>query len=158
MKNKTPFEKHLDEYRKGTLVTPTVSGSDSNIDYFGYQLSVHKYNLSLMTKGLNSKGIKLKHIKLYYGLKGRSAKDCLPQFLEIMKSYTEDIKNSRIYFAVIDKMKSKGEATSVGYCKNDMEYQKFEKSLQGTAEELLLIPRETYEKAKELNKPKLKKV
>jgi hypothetical protein len=83
----TPFQIALEKAQAGELQTPTVSTSTGNIDYFGYQLTVHKYNLSLMSKGIMSRGIKLKDLKWYYGLKGRTAADCLPQFIKLMEDY-----------------------------------------------------------------------
>jgi hypothetical protein len=88
---KTPFEQTLEQVRLGQLKTPKVSTAEGNIDYFGYQLAVHKYNLSLMSLGLTCKGIKLSELKRYYGLKGRSAKKCLPQFLDIMNNYKQSL-------------------------------------------------------------------
>jgi len=84
----TPFEQAVTQAQAGELQTPTVSTSNGNINYFKYQLAVHKYNLSLMSKGIMSRGIKLKDLKWYYGLKGRTAGDCLPQFIELMNRYT----------------------------------------------------------------------
>jgi hypothetical protein len=84
----TPFQQAVLDAQAGTLKTPTVSTSNGTIDYFKYQLAVHKYNLSLMSKGIMSRGIKLKDLKWYYGLKGRTASDCLPQFLQLMEQFT----------------------------------------------------------------------
>ena len=84
----TPFETAIQQAKAGELRTPTVSTSNGNIDYFGYQLAVHKFNLSLMAKGIGSRGIKLKDLKQYYGLKGRTAADCLPQFIQLMERFT----------------------------------------------------------------------
>jgi hypothetical protein len=64
--------------------TPTVSMGDKPIGYFGYQLSVHHFNLKLMAKGMKFRGI-----KNYYGLKGRTAADCLPQFEKILADYKD---------------------------------------------------------------------
>lgn len=83
----TPFEKAQEDVKNGNLNAPQVSTGGKEHDYFGYQLSVHKFNLSLMAKGMAFRGIKFSDIKKYYGLKGRSAKECLPQFLEIMENY-----------------------------------------------------------------------
>lgn len=83
----TPFEQAQKEVKNGNLNAPQVSAGGNPIDYFGYQLSVHKFNLSLMAKGMTCRGIKFSDIKKYYGLKGRSASECLPQFLEIMENY-----------------------------------------------------------------------
>jgi hypothetical protein len=83
----TQFEQAQQQAKDGTLRTPSVSTSTGNIDYFGYQLSVHKFNLSIMSKGMTCKGVKLKDLKTYYGLKGRTAADCLPQLEQIIKNY-----------------------------------------------------------------------
>ena len=88
----TPFQQALIQVSEGKLKTPVVSSSEGNIDYFGYQLAVHKYNLSLMAKGIQSRGVKLRDIKNYYGLKGRTAADCLPQFVQLMEAYKEALK------------------------------------------------------------------
>jgi hypothetical protein len=83
----TPFETAIQQAKAGKLQTPTVSTSNGNVDYFGYQLAVHKFNLSLMAKGIQSRGVKLRDLKQYYGLKGRTAADCLPQFLMMVEGY-----------------------------------------------------------------------
>ena len=87
----TQFEQAQEQVKNGELRTPKVSIGAKPIDYFGYQISVHKFNLSLMAKGINSRGITFTQIKKYYGLKGRSAKDCLPQFLEIVEKYKQEL-------------------------------------------------------------------
>jgi len=43
--------------------------------------------MKLMAKGMKFRGIKFTDIKKYYGLKGKSAKDCLLQFEEVMEKY-----------------------------------------------------------------------
>ena len=88
----TPFQQAVLAASEGKLKTPSVSTSGGNINYFGYQLAVHKFNLSLMAKGIGSRGIKLKDLKQYYGLKGRTAADCLPQFIQIMDEYTKALQ------------------------------------------------------------------
>lgn len=45
-----------------------------------------------MTKGIKSRGVNLTSLNRYYGLKGRTAKDCLPRFLEIMEDYKKTLK------------------------------------------------------------------
>ncbi len=40
----TQFQQALIAASEGKLHTPTVSNSEGNIDYFSYQLAVHKYN------------------------------------------------------------------------------------------------------------------
>ena len=83
----TPFEQAVQQVKDGTLKTPAVSVGTKPIDYFKYQLAVHKFNLSLMAKGMSCSGIKFTDIKRYYGLKGRSAKAALPEFLELMEKH-----------------------------------------------------------------------
>ena len=83
----TPFQQALLQVAEGKLKTPTVSTSEGNINYFGYQLAVHKYNLSIMAAGMKCRGITFTQIKKYYGLKGRTAKEVLPQFIQLMEAY-----------------------------------------------------------------------
>lgn len=83
----TQFEQAQQDVKNGKIQTPNVSVGGKQIDYFGYQLSVHKFNLSIMASGMTCRGIKFTDIKRYYGLKGRTAKECLPQFIEIMENY-----------------------------------------------------------------------
>jgi len=88
----TPFEQALQQVQAGELKTPSVSTANGNIDYFGYQLAVHKMNLSLMAKGIGSRGITFTQIKTYYGLKGRTAKDCLPQLVRMVDEYKQALQ------------------------------------------------------------------
>lgn len=83
----TQFEQALQQAKAGQLQTPTVGTSEGNVDYFGYQLAVHHFNLKIMSRGMSCRGIKLKDLKAYYGLKGRTAGDCLPQFETLMAGY-----------------------------------------------------------------------
>ena len=83
----TQFEEAVLKAEAGQLQTPSVNYEGKNVDYFGYQLAVHHYNLKLMAKGLNFRGVKLKDLKAYYGLKGRTAADCLPQYEALMERY-----------------------------------------------------------------------
>lgn len=83
----TKFEQAVQQVELGKLQTPSVSTSEGRVDYFQYQLAVHHFNLKLMSKGIQSRGIKLKDLKDYYGLKGRSAADCLPQYEALMERY-----------------------------------------------------------------------
>jgi hypothetical protein len=75
----TPFEQAVLQAAEGKLQTPSVSTSSGQINYFQYQLAVHKFYLSLMARGIQNRQVKLKELKHYYGLKGRTASDCLPQ-------------------------------------------------------------------------------
>jgi hypothetical protein len=83
----TKFEQAIASAKAGTLKTPSVSYGGNDVDYFWYQLSVHKSILNLMAIGMKVRGIKLKDIKDYYGLRGNSAKDVLVQFEALMGGY-----------------------------------------------------------------------
>ena len=85
----TPFQEALIAATNGKLKVPTVSTMDGQIEYFGYQLAVHKFNLGIMAMGMKCRGITFSQIKKYYGLKGKSAKDCLPQLEQILADYKE---------------------------------------------------------------------
>lgn len=87
----TQFEQALQQVKEKQLQTPKVMTEGREIDYFGYQLSVHHFNLKLMAKGMTCRGIKLSDIKRYYGLKGRTASDCLPQFEAILNNYKSNL-------------------------------------------------------------------
>jgi hypothetical protein len=83
----TPFQQTLQQVREGKLKTPKVSSGNKDIDYFVYQLSTHKFNLKIMASGMKFRGVKFTDLKKYYGLKGRSAKDCLEEFEQIITDY-----------------------------------------------------------------------
>ena len=83
----TPFQQAVLQVEAGQLQAPSVSMGSKSISYFSYQLAVHKFNLSIMAKGMQCRGVKLKDLKNYYGLKGRTAADCLPQFLKLMDDF-----------------------------------------------------------------------
>ena len=83
----TPFQQAVLQVEAGQLQAPTVSYGKTTVDYFKYQLAVHKFNLSIMSKGMQCRGVKLKDLKHYYGLKGRTAADCLPQFIKLMEDF-----------------------------------------------------------------------
>lgn len=88
----TPFEQAQADVKAGKLTTPEVTGEGGRkIPYFGYQLACHKRDLKLMSLGMRGMNVKLSDLKRYYGLKGRSAKDVLPQFIEIMEAYKSTI-------------------------------------------------------------------
>ena len=85
----TQFEQAVKAANEGTLKTPIVNSGGKMVDYFWYQLSVHHHALKVLSIGLKMKGVKLKDLKSYYGLKGRTASDCLEQFAEVMEKYTQ---------------------------------------------------------------------
>lgn len=90
----TQFQQALIAASEGKLHTPTVSNSEGNIDYFSYQLAVHKYNLRIMALGMKCRGITFTQIKKYYGFKGRTAKDCVPQMEQLMDNYKQLIQQA----------------------------------------------------------------
>jgi len=83
----TKFEQAVLQVEAGQVKAPEVSTGQGRINYFQYQLAVHHFNLKLMSKGIQSRGIKLKDLKAYYGLKGKTAADCLPQYEAVMEKY-----------------------------------------------------------------------
>ena len=88
----TPFQQALIQVSEGKLKVPTVSNASGNFNYFGYQLAVHKYNLGIMAAGMQCRGITFTQIKKYYGLKGRTAKDVLPQMDQLMDNYKQALR------------------------------------------------------------------
>ena len=83
----TKFEQAVQAVKDGKITTPSVSNGSTPIDYFGYQLAVHKFDLNILAIGLKKKGVKLKDLKDYYGLTGKSAKECVPQLKAIIDKY-----------------------------------------------------------------------
>ncbi len=92
---KTPFELAQEQVANGDLKTPSVSMGNSEIDYFGYQLTVHRFNLRILAGGMKMKNVKISDLKKYYGLKG-SANDCLIQFEAIVTKYKEKLELKRM--------------------------------------------------------------
>ena len=90
----TQFEQAVLQVEAEKLQTPTVSVGSKQVDYFSYQLSVHHFNLKIMAKGMSFRGVKLKDLKAYYGLKGKSAADCLAQFELLMEGYKLKYQNN----------------------------------------------------------------
>jgi NADH dehydrogenase FAD-containing subunit len=78
--NLTPFQNAVMQVQNGTLKTPSVNYNSKEINYFSYQINVHHYYLKLMAVGIANKQVKLKDLKNYYGLKGKTAKDVLANF------------------------------------------------------------------------------
>lgn len=83
----TKFEQAVQAVENGSLQTPSVVYGHKAVDYFGYQLAVHLYNLRILATGMTMRGVKFTHIKKYYGLKGKSAKECVPEFQELMHNF-----------------------------------------------------------------------
>jgi hypothetical protein len=85
----TQFEQAVQQAKEGKLQPPTVSNGGKQIDYFWYQLCSHHFYMKIFAAGMTARNAKLKDYKVYYGLKGRSAKDCLVEFEKIMNDYKE---------------------------------------------------------------------
>lgn len=84
----TQFQTAMLQAEAGQLQTPSVLiDGGKSIPYFGYQIAVHVFNLKIMAMGMKVRGITFTQIKKYYGLTGRSAKECLPQLLKIQEDY-----------------------------------------------------------------------
>lgn len=85
----TPFEQAYQQVMNGQLQAPSVNYEGKGIPYFRYQLAVHQFNLKIMASGMACRGVKLKDLKHYYGLKGKTAKDCLVEFNVIFENYKQ---------------------------------------------------------------------
>lgn len=81
MKN-TPFQQTMQDVADGKTKAPKVMYGDREVDFFAYQVFTHHFYLKLMAKGMTTKQVKLRDLKDYYGLKGRTAGDVLTQFEE----------------------------------------------------------------------------
>lgn len=76
----TKFEALVKQVNEKTIQVPSVSFEGKELNFFKYQLGVHHFYLKLMAKGIGNRQIKLKDLKDYYGLKGKTASDVLIQF------------------------------------------------------------------------------
>jgi len=90
----TQFQQTLLATENGTMQVPTVSTSEGSIPFAGYQLAVHVYALKIMALGMKMRGVTFTQIKKYYGLPGKSAKECVPQLEQIQNTYRELAKNN----------------------------------------------------------------
>jgi hypothetical protein len=87
MRTTTEFQQAVASAKQGNLKTPKVMVGDKEVDYFGYQLNIHIFNMKILAKGMLFKGITAKQIKDYYGLTARSNKDALAQLEKIQEDY-----------------------------------------------------------------------
>jgi len=90
MTTTTEFQQAVASAKQGNLQTPKVTVGDREVDYFGYQLNIHIFNMRIMAKGMTFKGITAKQIKDYYGLTARSNKDALAQLEKIQEEYKKE--------------------------------------------------------------------
>jgi hypothetical protein len=83
----TQFQQSMLATENGSQQVPTVIFEGKEIPYAGYQLAVHIYALRIMALGMKMRGVTFSQIKKFYGLKGKSAKDCLPQLQQLQDMY-----------------------------------------------------------------------
>jgi hypothetical protein len=85
----TQFQQSMLATEEGSQRVPTVIYEGKEIPFAGYQLATHIYALRIMALGMKMRGVTFTQIKKYYGLTGKSAKDCLPELQKIQKIYSE---------------------------------------------------------------------
>ena len=90
----TQFQQTMLATENGTMQVPTVSTSEGTIPFAGYQLATHVYALKIMALGMKMRGVTFTQIKMFYGLKGKSAKDCLPQLQQMQEMYRTNSQNN----------------------------------------------------------------
>lgn len=90
----TQFQQTMLATENGTMQVPTVHTEGGTIPFAGYQLAVHIYALKIMALGMKMRGVTFSQIKKYYGLSGKSAKECLPQLEAIQQKYREIAQNN----------------------------------------------------------------
>jgi hypothetical protein len=90
----TQFQQTMLATENGTMQVPTVHAEGGTIPFAGYQLAVHVYALKIMAAGMKMRGVTFTQIKKYYGLHGRTAKECVPQLEQIQKTYRELAQNN----------------------------------------------------------------
>jgi hypothetical protein len=90
----TQFQQTLLATENGTMQVPTVHTEGGTIPFAGYQLATHVYALKIMAAGMKMRGVTFTQIKKYYGLTGKTAKECVPQLEQIQKAYRELSQNN----------------------------------------------------------------
>ena len=90
----TQFQQSMLATEEGSKQVPTVIYEGREIPYAGYQLAVHIYALKIMALGMKMRGITFTQIKKFYGLPGKSAKECIPQLEQIQNTYREIVRNN----------------------------------------------------------------
>lgn len=94
----TKFESTIQQIESGTLQPPKVIMQHGEVNYIWYQINVHLYYLKIMASGLKVRNVRLKDIREYYGIKGRTAKElsdalfCLQQQYLSTQLFTEKTK------------------------------------------------------------------
>ena len=90
----TQFQQSMLATEEGSQRVPKVIYEGREIPFAGYQLATHIYALKIMALGMKMRGVTFTQIKKFYGLKGKSAKDCIAQLQQIQNSYREIVKNN----------------------------------------------------------------
>ena len=90
----TQFQQTMIATENGSQQVPKVIFEGQEIPFAGYQLAAHIYALKIMGLGMKMRGITFTQIKKYYGLKGRSAKECLPELQAIQEKYRAIAQNN----------------------------------------------------------------
>lgn len=90
----TQFQQSMLAAENGTQQVPKVIYEGKEIPFAGYQLATHVYALRIMAIGMKMRGITFTQIKKYYGLTGKSAKECLPQLQAIQEMYRTNSQNN----------------------------------------------------------------
>ena len=90
----TQFQQSMLATENGTMQVPTVHTEGGKIPFAGYQLATHIYALKIMALGMKMRGVTFTQIKKFYGLKGKSAKDCIPQLQQMQEMYRTNSQNN----------------------------------------------------------------
>ena len=90
----TQFQQSMLATEEGLQQVPKVIYEGKQIPFAGYQLATHIYALKIMGMGMKMRGVTFTQIKKYYGLTGKTAKECIPQLEQIQKTYREISKNN----------------------------------------------------------------
>jgi hypothetical protein len=90
----TQFQQSMLATEEGLQQVPKVIYEGKQIPFAGYQLATHIYSLKIMAAGMKMRGVTFTQIKKYYGLPGKTAKECIPQLEQIQKTYREISKNN----------------------------------------------------------------
>ena len=90
----TQFQQSMLATEAGSQRVPKVIYEGTQIPFAGYQLATHIYALRIMALGMKMRGVTFTQIKKYYGLTGKSAKDCIPQLQAIQEKYRELAQNN----------------------------------------------------------------
>jgi len=90
----TQFEQAMQAVEAGKMQVPTVHTGGGTIPFAGYQLATHIYSLKIIAIGMKMRGVTFTQIKKYYGLKGKSARECISQLEQIQQAYRERSRNN----------------------------------------------------------------